>query len=315
MKKDNRKSKNYSIIIVSDATSANREFSISSKLIRNSVLGFAILMLFCGLMIFDYLTINLDKQKMKRLERETQENQKKMEELATTIESLNKSIKNMEIIKDRIMVAAGLTSPMSLREVGSGGPANEAFGNEAATSIQSPGGFKDAAKLKSAVVSPSDLTQNAQKIEDTLKSVFSVVDQHRLRLASTPSIWPTHGYISAAFSRRINPFTGRLEFHSAMDIATQLGNKVIATADGTILVAETRENYGRMIIIDHGFGWSTRYGHLASFNVREGQRVKRGDIIGFVGSTGRSTGPHLHYEVRFFDKNVNPWDYILDESE
>ena len=315
MKKDNRKSKNYSIIVVSDATSANREFSLSSKLIRNSVLGFAILMLFCGLMIFDYLTINLDKQKMKRLERETQVNQEKIQELAATIESLNKSLKSMENIKDRIMVAAGLTSPMALREVGSGGPANEAFGNETATSIQNPGGFKDAAKLKPAVVNPSELTRNAQKIEDTLKSVFSVVDQQRLRLSSTPSIWPTHGYISQAFSRRINPFTGRLEFHSAMDIATQLGNKVITTADGTILVAETRENYGKMIIIDHGFGWSTRYGHLASFSVREGQRVKRGDLIGFVGSTGRSTGPHLHYEVRFFDKNVNPWDYILDASE
>ena len=315
MKKNNRKSKNYSIIIVSDATSANREFSLSSKLIRNSVMGFAVLMLFCGFMIFDYLTINLDKQKMKRLERETQENWKKMEALATTIESLNKSLKSMENIKDRIMVAAGLTSPMALREVGSGGPANEAFGNEAATSIQNPGVFKDATKLKSAIVNPSDLTRNAQKIEDTLKSVFSVVDQQRLRLASTPSIWPTHGYISAAFSKRINPFTGRLEFHSAMDIATQLGNKVITTADGTVLVAETRENYGKMIIIDHGFGWSTRYGHLASFKVHEGQRVKRGDLIGFVGSTGRSTGPHLHYEVRFFDKNVNPWDYILDASE
>ena len=315
MNKDNRKSRNYSVIIVSDATSANREFSLSSKQIRNSVLGFAILMLFCGFMIFDYLTINLDKQKMKNLERETRENQKKMQELATTIESLNKSLKSMEVIKDRIMVAAGLTSPMALREVGSGGPANEVFGNESPTSIQNPGVFKDATKLKSAIVSPSDLTRNAQKIEDTLRSVFSIVDQHRLRLASTPSIWPTHGYISQAFSRRINPFTGRLEFHGAMDIATQLGNKVIATADGTILVSETREYYGKMIIIDHGFGWSTRYGHLASFNVHEGQRVKRGDLIGFVGSTGRSTGPHLHYEVRFFDKNVNPWDYILDASE
>ena len=315
MRRNNRKARNYSVIIVSDATSSNREFSISSKLVRNSVLGFAILMIFFGFMIFDYLTINLDKQKMKRLERETRENEKKLTEMSTTIETLNKSLKKMEIIKDRIMVAAGLTSPMSLQEVGSGGPANEAFGNEPSTFIGSPVVFRESAKLKPSVVSPADLTRNAQKIEDTLKSVFSIIDQQRLRLASTPSIWPTHGYISQAFSRRVNPFTGKLEFHSALDIATQLGNKVIATADGTVLVAETRENYGKMIIIDQGFGWSTRYGHLASFNVREGQRVRRGDLIGFVGSTGRSTGPHLHYEVRFADKNVNPWDYILDESE
>ncbi|MBU4403978.1 MAG: M23 family metallopeptidase, partial [Acidobacteria bacterium] len=99
-----------------------------------------------------------------------------------------------------------------------------------------------------------------------------------------------------------------------IDIATQLGNKVIAPADGVVLVAEPKEYYGKMIIIDHGFGYVTRYGHLSGFNVREGQRVNRYDVIGSVGTTGRSNGPHLHYEVRYFDKPMNPADFILDSQ-
>ena len=116
------------------------------------------------------------------------------------------------------------------------------------------------------------------------------------------------------FGNRVHPFTGRYEFHNAIDIATQLGNKVIAPADGVVLVAETRDYYGKMIIIDHGFGYVTRYGHLSGFNVREGQRVQRYDVIGYVGTTGRSNGPHLHYEVRYFEKPMNPADFILDSQ-
>jgi murein DD-endopeptidase MepM/ murein hydrolase activator NlpD len=139
-----------------------------------------------------------------------------------------------------------------------------------------------------------------------------MVNQQKLQLAATPAIWPTRGYISGVFGNRIHPFTGRYEFHGALDIATQLGNKIIAPADGVVLVAETKEYYGKMVIIDHGFGYTTRYGHLSGFNVREGQRVKRYDVIGYVGTTGRSNGPHLHYEVRYYDKPLNPADFILD---
>ena len=138
------------------------------------------------------------------------------------------------------------------------------------------------------------------------------VNQQKLQLAATPAIWPTRGYLSGVFGNRLHPFTGRYEFHNAIDIATQLGNKVIAPADGVILVAETRDYYGKMIIIDHGFGYVTRYGHLSGYNVREGQRVKRFDVIGYVGTTGRSNGPHLHYEVRYYEKPINPLDFILD---
>jgi murein DD-endopeptidase MepM/ murein hydrolase activator NlpD len=310
-----KKNRDYSVIIVSDATSTNKEFSISSKLIRNSILACSFLIVFFGFIIFDYLTMTLDKQKMKRLEIDARVKRQKISELASTVEILNKRLKNMEIYKERIMVATGLTSPLALREVGSGGPEiGLAAGSEfsgAPNTLPAPGSMLQ----KNPIPQTADIKDQAQRIEDSLKLVEKSISQQKLQLAATPAIWPTRGYISGVFGNRVHPFTGRYEFHYAIDIATQLGNKVIAPADGVVLVAETRDYYGKMIIIDHGFGYVTRYGHLSSFKVKEGQRIHRYDVIGYVGTTGRSNGPHLHYEVRYFDKPMNPADFILDTQE
>jgi murein DD-endopeptidase MepM/ murein hydrolase activator NlpD len=309
--KASTKSRNFSVIIVSDATSTNKEFTVSSKLVKNAVLAFSFLVVFFGFILFHYLTLTLDKQKMKRLEFDSKEKRQKISEMSSTIEILNQRLKNMEIYKERIMVATGLTSPLALREVGSGGPDTSAAGGDfsgAANGIRAP----ESLLQKTQVPQTMDIKDKALKIEDSLKSVEKYINQQKLQLSATPAIWPTRGIISGSFGNRIHPFTGRYEFHYAIDIATQLGNKVIAPADGQVLVAETKDYYGKMIIIDHGFGYITRYGHLSGFNVREGQRVKRYDIIGYVGTTGRSNGPHLHYELRYFDKPLNPMDFILD---
>ena len=306
---NSKKTRNYSVIIVSDATSTNKEFTVSSKLVRNAVLSFTLLIIFFGFIIFHYLTMTLDEQKMKRLEFEAQEKRQKISELSSTVEILNKRLKNMEIYKERIMVATGLTSPLALREVGSGGPDTSMGGSpDLAGSQVAPGSLP----LKNPTPQTADIRIQAQKIEDSLKTVEKYVNQQKLQLAATPAIWPTRGFISGVFGNRLHPFTGRWEFHNAIDIATQLGNKVIAPADGVVLVAETRDYYGRIVIIDHGFGYVTRYGHLSGFNIREGQHVKRYDVIGYVGTSGRSNGPHLHYEVRYYEKPMNPMDFILD---
>jgi len=306
-----KKSRNYSVIIVSDATSTNKEFTISSKLVRNAVLGFSFLVVFFGFILFHYLTMNLDKQKMERLELDSRDKRQKISEMSATIEVLNDRLKKMEIYKERIMVATGLTSPLALREVGSGGPDTGIVGGDfAAPPIVAPGNPPP----KTTLPQTSSIREKAQRIEDSLKTVEKYVNQQKLQLAATPAIWPTRGYLSGVFGNRLHPFTGRYEFHSAIDIATQLGNKVIAPADGIVLVAETRDYYGKMIIIDHGFGYISRYGHLSGYNVREGQRVKRFDVIGYVGTSGRSNGPHLHYEVRYYEKPLNPVDFILDNQ-
>jgi murein DD-endopeptidase MepM/ murein hydrolase activator NlpD len=126
----------------------------------------------------------------------------------------------------------------------------------------------------------------------------------------TPSLWPVVGTLTAGFGERLDPFSGEGAFHTGVDISSQYGTAVRATADGVVTGAEEHVGYGRLVVLDHGFGVTTFYGHLSAFNVTPGQRVNRGDVIGYVGVSGRSTGPHVHYEVRINGAPVNPMRYL-----
>ena len=131
-----------------------------------------------------------------------------------------------------------------------------------------------------------------------------------LRANAAPNLWPVEGAVTGSFGERIDPFNGEGAFHSGVDISSSFGTPVIAPADGVVTFADFLGGYGRAIIIDHCHGISTRYGHLANFAVIAGQQIHRGDTIGYVGLSGRSTGPHLHYEVRINDTPVNPHKYL-----
>ena len=129
-------------------------------------------------------------------------------------------------------------------------------------------------------------------------------------MAFTPTLWPVVGSITGRFGERMDPFSGEGAFHTGLDISSPYGASVRATADGMIVEAAEHNGYGRLVVIDHGFGVTTWYGHLSSFTVPPGIRVKRGDIIGYVGVSGRTTGPHVHYEVRINNAPVNPLRYL-----
>jgi murein DD-endopeptidase MepM/ murein hydrolase activator NlpD len=126
----------------------------------------------------------------------------------------------------------------------------------------------------------------------------------------TPSIWPVLGHITDSFGERLDPFSGEGAFHTGVDVATDYGAPVHATADGIITIAENHAGYGRLVVIDHGFGITTWYAHLSSFSAVPGARVKRGEVVGYTGISGRSTGPHVHYEVRMNNAPINPWRYM-----
>ncbi|QTA86773.1 M23 family metallopeptidase [Desulfonema magnum] len=138
-----------------------------------------------------------------------------------------------------------------------------------------------------------------------------LVDQGNL-LAHTPAIRPTKGIVTSRFGSRRSPFTGRSEFHEGLDIANRHGTSVVASADGVVTYAAPKGFWGNMILINHGHGMVTRYAHLSKILKKSGDRIKRGDIIGKIGTTGRSTGPHLHYEVHLNGIPVNPEKYILN---
>ena len=129
-------------------------------------------------------------------------------------------------------------------------------------------------------------------------------------LGVVPTLWPVVGEITGHFGERLDPFSGEGAFHAGMDIASHYGDDVRATADGVVTVVEQRAGYGRLVVIDHGFGVTTWYGHLSAFKTQAGMHVKRGDVIGNEGDSGRSTGAHVHYEVRIYNTPVNPWRYL-----
>ena len=144
-----------------------------------------------------------------------------------------------------------------------------------------------------------------QELDEFFKSQKSL-------LSATPSIWPARGWVTSKFGYRKSPFTGLREKHGGWDIAARSGSSIRATADGVVVVSGREYGYGNMLEIDHGYGIMTRYGHNSKHLAKVGDRVKRGQVIALVGNTGRSTGPHLHYEVLLNGFPINPKNYILD---
>lgn len=143
-----------------------------------------------------------------------------------------------------------------------------------------------------------------------LKSYFE--DQQAL-LASAPSTWPVRGWVTSDFSVRLDPYTGERVMHEGLDIAANVGTAIHAPADGTVVFAGVEGGYGHVLVLDHGYGLKTRYGHLSRIDVKVGDKIHRGQQMAAVGNEGRSTGPHLHYEVRVNGVADNPRKFILEE--
>jgi murein DD-endopeptidase MepM/ murein hydrolase activator NlpD len=177
------------------------------------------------------------------------------------------------------------------------------------------GGGNLAAAVVDNAFSPGDTAFGVMRevlvaIEDRLDAVRSGVERRRSLADATPSIWPVAGWLTSAFGSRRDPFTGDRNFHPGLDISASYGDRVFAPATGKVSVYGQSGNYGNLVVIDHGYGIVTKFGHLSKFAVGNGQQVNRGDVIGYVGSTGRSTSPHLHYEIWVNGKLTNPMQLL-----
>lgn len=169
---------------------------------------------------------------------------------------------------------------------------------------------KDYASL---IVRIDKAVKETQLKEQSDLELWESLSERQSLLNSTPNIKPAKGWITSRFGYRINPFTGKSAMHAGLDIAAAPGSPVYAPADGVVIFASYDESYGKLVSIDHGFGVTTRFGHNSQIYVQPGQRVSKWDVIAAVGNTGRSTGAHLHYEVRINGTPVDPANYILDE--
>jgi len=186
-------------------------------------------------------------------------------------------------------------------------------------SIRAPKVTASYAATLAALTNPDDtyglLRTLLESLESRLSLVKQSVDRRDALAAATPSIWPAHGWLSSPMGYRIDPVNGESgDFHPGLDIAGDRGQPVYATAAGTVSFADRQGTYGNLIVISHGYGLETRYGHLQSFSVKKDEPVKRGDVIGRVGSTGRATGNHLHYEVLANGTLLNPLRLLTNQK-
>ncbi len=297
-----------SFIIVPHCAQKFKTITLSQKVIKCSgtVLGIGFLVLIAFLV--DYATMNVTRAKYKGLLRENAEQKKLISDYEGSIVKLRDTVKNFESYAKKLNIMAGLRSPEVTEELGIGDGDTSQLSTPM-EDVAAPGAAGQNISLQDAKA----LMNRAKDVTQSLDILSKYFETQTAQLASTPTIWPTIGWVSSAFSFRDDPFTGKRAFHYGIDIATNFGNPIVATADGIVLSLRTDKILGRNIIIGHGAAMTTHYLHLSKFLIKAGEKVKRGDVIGLVGKSGKALGPHLHYEVRINNKPVNPYEYILEE--
>lgn len=295
--------KHYSFIIVPHHKGQSKKISLTEKRVKilAGVLSF-ICILFIVFLV-DYFTMNVTRQKYRALSDENARQKETIAQYKLAVNRLRKNIDDFEEYAKKINVWAGLQSPEVLRELGVGSGARD---DDQQANISNP-------TVDPGLKSAESISQKAQGIDRNLDTLAKFFEDKAYQMATSPSINPTAGWTTSSFGKRKDPFTGEEEFHYGIDIAASLGSPIYATADGYVHKIKEEKTGGKVIILNHGGGVTTVYCHLSQFNVKVGQKVKRWDVIGFVGQTGKAIGPHVHYEVRKNGRAVNPWNYILDE--
>lgn len=294
--------KAFSIVFVPHSKSGSKTLAVSKSSIRIVAGGAGLFVLLLAGFLVDYLTMSHARSSNKRLLKENQAQAQTLKEYETTVDRLKKNVDDFELYAKKLNVMAGLKAD-GIKEVGIGDGNSEV-----------PGGLPQVlTPPKFSIENINGLNQKAQDLGKNLSTLVIFFENQKARLASTPTIWPTVGWVVSYFGPRLDPFTDKPTFHYGMDITTNEGAQIVAPADGIVVQIKNGLTTGNMILLSHGLDISTAYFHLSKFMVREGQRVRRGDVIGLVGRTGKALGPHLHYEVRINGQPVNPVRYILEE--
>jgi len=292
--------KHLSLIVIPHTKTTTRTLSFSRRAVRIAVWGGSIAAVLLVGVTADYLRIRISNRSYGALKAENQTQKETIREYEAKMGSLETRVKGFDEYIKKLNLMAGITTEQTLTDFNVGD-----YPRDEETAPNSGPVPPAGAQIQGLQNKADDL----QRSFDTLKTFF---ESNASFLASQPSIWPTNGWTSSGYGYRMDPFTQKQTFHYGLDIVATMGNPVVAPADGFVAEARRSGQYGNSIILSHGGGLTTLYGHLSKINVASGQKIKRGDIIGNVGSTGKSIGPHLHYEVRLNGKPVNPYTYILD---
>jgi biotin carboxyl carrier protein len=327
----------YSLIVVTDETAPVRRFDVRKEIVRRVAWGAGIAAFLLMIGLVDYVRVRVAQVEFKALQQETSEQKTTIADFDERLDAVRAQLNRVQEFERKVRIIANLpgsvatggetvteVGPQAAGDLGAGEGGAEQMIPELrnpATSmlptapprIHRPGANDaDPERISWLHREIGGLKVVASDRGNSLEELVGQLEAKHKRLASSPAIWPTKGWLTSRFGPRISPFTGRRQFHSGIDIAGQRGTDVVAPASGVVKYAGKRGPLGNTLIIDHGYGVRTHYGHNDELFVKRGQSVERGQVIAAMGSSGRSTGPHLHYSVEVKGKAKNPLDYIFD---
>ncbi len=335
-------SDSYTVVIFRGSTAKPLRFSFPRKFVRKLLIVGAIVLVADLLVISHYVIRTGEVWELSAFKSEALSARQQTVAFSTAVDDLKKRLNSMKEVNQRLRVMLGIEVPKTGDQVnGQGGEetplpegttlldAQKAFKAQSASSqsgqpdaghadgqgdvAKAGAGDLDEQELVNAVQNGiAWLTKEAAAQEKTLQELSLAAEQKSSRWSATPSIWPVKGWVTSGFGPRVSPFTEKPAWHDGLDIGAAANAPVQAPAQGRVTSVGFDPKLGNLVKLDHGFGIETVYGHLAKALVKEGQRVKRGDVVGLVGSTGLATGPHLHYMVKVNGQALDPNKYILD---
>lgn len=293
-----KKENSYTLMMVPHDHRKVYSLRLSSWLIGAMSIGLLAVIGFSSFIITRHINYDLTKQANIRL---TEKNAYFVQELARTHDAFNRVTK----IEDELRAMLKMKNKNDLlKYTGEGGP------SLADQNFMSSLNNRSTLTTKEFAKSLNYLKSDARDTMDSYRELKKYIITQRSLAAAKPTDWPVRGWITSRFGPRKSPFFEKMTNHQGIDVANEKGTSIKAPADGVITFAGWQGGYGKLIVCDHGYGFSTRYGHLDRLLVNVGQRVRRGQVIGFMGNTGRSTASHLHYEIRVNGVPADPFKYL-----
>jgi murein DD-endopeptidase MepM/ murein hydrolase activator NlpD len=323
--------KKYTVLIFSQQASRVKRFIFSPLTLKIGAAVLAFLLIVSAYLFYDYISYQKKIFDLRELRSELNSRQAEIQSFLEKINLLEEQLTRLKLVEEQVKKdlkevqelkkekkVKKLTPPPSVPNKTSEKIENLEPKQRAHTFRQDEVSIleKERPKLVSRLyMELMDLSKEAFQREQTLKGLKEFLQAQKSVLLSIPSLWPVQGRITSTYAEvRVSPSSGGTRPHMGIDISAPLGTPVVAPADGVVISAGREAQYGLLICVDHGHGFTTMFGHLKEIRVKTGDRVKSGQTLGTVGTTGNTTGPHLHYEVRTFGQPVNPFSYLTQTS-
>src|SRR6476620_4332384 len=314
----------YTVMIFRGSMSGPLKFSFSRSLVRKAV-GFGVALLIIEAVLLSQTVMRIGEiWELKALRVEMASVREQTTTFSNSVNDLKRRLLAMKEVNQRLRLMLGIEPPKTESILdGRGGDSAPPQGefqessNDTSETMQTPQVSVSEDQPHDPLLSRVQagiawLQSEAGTEERSLKDLTSAIESKQAKWDATPSIWPVKGWITSGFGKRVSPFTGQMSVHEGVDIGAPFNTPVQSPAAGRVVVTGFDPRMGNLVAIDHGYGMETQYGHMAKVLVKSGQKIRRGDVIGLVGSTGLSTGPHLHYHIKSNSHPVDPQRYILD---